>query len=186
MSKAKNPRKIHLGCGRIYIPGFFHVDIQPAPHVDAVSSGEDLSFIDNDTVELIYASHVLEHFDRWHYHDALVEWHRVLKPGGVLRLSVPDFEACVRAYQKFGLSNPFSGIIGLVCGGQRDLNDFHRMIFNRDLLTTELKTAGFNEVRDWNWRTTEHSHIDDYSQAYLPHMDKTDGMLMSLNLEAVK
>ena len=46
--------------------------------------------------------------------------------------------------------------------------------------------TGFSEVRPWDWRTTEHGALDDYSQAYLPHLDKENGMLVSLNLEAVK
>ena len=46
--------------------------------------------------------------------------------------------------------------------------------------------TGFSEVRPWGWRTTEHADLDDYSQAYLPHLHKENGMLVSLNLEAVK
>jgi hypothetical protein len=46
--------------------------------------------------------------------------------------------------------------------------------------------VGFKEVYLWDWRETEHSHIDDFSQAYLPHMDKENGVLMSLNIEAKK
>ena len=46
--------------------------------------------------------------------------------------------------------------------------------------------VGFQEVRRWDWRTTEHTQVDDYSQAHLPHLDKEHGTLMSLNLEAVK
>jgi hypothetical protein len=49
-----------------------------------------------------------------------------------------------------------------------------------------LLQAGFSEVRRWDWRNTEHSEVDDYSQAHLPHMDKENGRLMSLNLEAIK
>ena len=44
----------------------------------------------------------------------------------------------------------------------------------------------FKEVNYFDWRKTEHSHIDDFSQCYLPHMDKDNGLLMSLNIEAKK
>jgi hypothetical protein len=54
------------------------------------------------------------------------------------------------------------------------------------LLENELKLIGFDNIKEYNWKTTEHSNIDDFSQAYLPHLDKKNGMLMSLNLEAVK
>jgi hypothetical protein len=36
------------------------------------------------------------------------------------------------------------------------------------------------------WRETEHAHVDDFSQAYIPHMDKENGILISLNIECDK
>lgn len=47
-----------------------------------------------------------------------------------------------------------------------------------------MKIVGFMNTN--NWRETEHSDVDDFSQAYLPHMDKENGILMSLNIEAIK
>ena len=157
-----------------------------APHVDLVGPVEYLPAFPDDSVELIYASHVLEHFSRQDYPLVLREWHRVLAPGGVLRLAVPDFAACARIYYEQGLVDGLTGLVGLLVGGQRDPYDYHKMVFDEPLLTHALLAAGFREVRRWNWRETEHTHIDDYSQAYLPHLDKEHGQPMSLNLEAVK
>lgn len=177
--------KLHLGCGKRHIPGFVHVDIQDAPHIDHVCGVDTLPFADCQA-DLVYASHVLEHFGRQQYLEVLREWHRVLKPGGILRLSVPDFAACAKIYHEKGLEDGLSGLIGLISGGQRDPFDFHKMIFDRPFLTSALHQVGFNEVRPWDWRTTEHAQVDDYSQAYLPHLAKESGTQMSLNLEAVK
>ena len=55
-------RKLHLGCGLKRIPGWFHVDALDYPHIDHVGRVEDLSFIGDGSVEVIYAAHVLEHF----------------------------------------------------------------------------------------------------------------------------
>ena len=186
MAKLSERNKVHVGCGKIYIPGFVHVDIQPAPHIDIVAEVDKLDVIPSDLMELVYACHVLEHFDRWHYVNALKEWFRILKPGGILRVSVPDFQACVEIYSSVGLVSGPSSIVGLVCGGQRDVFDFHKMIFDRQLLSAALRNVGFTTIREWDWRTTEHADVDDYSQSYLPHLDKINGRLMSLNLEAVK
>jgi predicted SAM-dependent methyltransferase len=180
------PLKLHLGCGARHIPGFVHVDVAPAPHVDWVARVERLSMFGDNAAELIYASHVLEHFGRAEFPRVLAEWHRVLKPGGVLRLSVPDFAACAKLYYEKGLEDGLNGLIGLICGGQRNAYDFHKIIFDETFLTQALHEVGFTEVRRWDWRATEHRHVDDYSQAHLPHMDKARGTLMSLNLEAVK
>lgn len=177
--------KLHLGCGKRYIPGFIHVDVKPAPHVDIVSLVEKLPMADA-TASLIYASHVLEHFGRFQFKSVLMEWFRILEPGGVLRLAVPDFAACATIYYEQGLVDGLSGVVGLISGGQRDEYDYHKMIFDEPLLRDALLATGFREVRRWDWRTTEHYDVDDYSQAYLPHLHKDDGRLMSLNLEAVK
>jgi predicted SAM-dependent methyltransferase len=176
--------KLHLGCGKRFIPGFCHIDAQAAPHVDIVAQVEDLSFIPSETIDLIYASHVLEHFGRWEFRLVLAEWRRVLKPGGVLRIAVPDFAACATLYYEHGLEDGLNGLIGLISGGQRNPYDLHKMIFDEALLSRELLLVGFRSVRRWDWRTTEHAAIDDYSQAYIPHLNKDTGMLVSLNLEA--
>lgn len=178
--------KIHLGCGKRHIPGFVHVDLAPAPHVDHVADVRKLDFIATGSADLVYACHVLEHFGRLEFKDVLREWQRVLKPGGVLRLSVPDFAACAKLYYEQGLRDGLTGLIGLISGGQRDVHDYHKVIFDRPFLTAALHEVGFGEVRLWDWRTTEHTHVDDYSQAYIPHLDKENGLLMSLNIEGVK
>lgn len=180
------PLRIHLGCGQKFIEGFTHIDLADYPHITHKHDVRDLHFIDDGTAELVYASHVLEHFGRHEFRSVLREWLRVLKVGGVLRLSVPDFSACAALYYEDGLSDGLSGLIGLVCGGQRNEYDFHKMIFDEEFLTRELLSLGCSAVRRWDWRSTTHSKLDDYSQAYIPHMDKEHGRMMSLNLEAVK
>ncbi len=183
----KQPKlKLHLGCGMRYIPGFTHVDISNAPHIDYCCSVDNLCDFSDDSVDLIYAAHVLEHFGRHEVNAVLKGWYRVLKSGGVLRIAVPDFAAVVALYEQEGLQEGMSGLVGLVCGGQRNHYDFHKIIFDESYLSFLLKKVGFKAVRSWDWRTTEHADIDDYSQSYIPHMDKQNGRLMSLNLEAVK
>ena len=177
--------KLHLGCGPKYIPGFTHVDVIGGDHIHHQGTVSELPFPD-DSADLIYASHILEHFSRLDIQKVLCEWYRVLRPGGILRIAVPDFSACAKIYYEEGLKDGLTGLVGLICGGQRNEYDFHKMIFDEPFLTGELLALGFREVRRWDWRLTEHASIDDYSQAYIPHLDKKHGTLMSLNLEAVK
>jgi SAM-dependent methyltransferase len=184
--RADGQVRLHLGCGNRFIPGFVHVDILPAGHIDHVADVRCLDFAADNSADLIYACHVLEHFGRLEFRKVLAEWHRVLKPGGILRLSVPDFAACAAVYYEEGLVDGLSGLIGLISGGQRDEFDFHKMIFDEPFLSAELRKLGFSEVRRWDWRTTDHAQIDDFSQAYIPHLAKNNGRHMSLNLEAVK
>lgn len=182
-----NPyNKLHLGCGEKHLPGFYHIDILDFKHIDHQSDVRRLDFIPDDSVQLIYCSHVLEHFGRWEIPGIISEWHRVLVSGGILRLAVPDFSACAQLYYEDGLQDGLTGLVGLICGGQKDDFDFHKMIFDEPSLSKILFDAKFSAVHRWDWRDTEHANVDDYSQAYLPHMDKQHGRLMSLNLEAVK
>ena len=44
----------------------------------------------------------------------------------------------------------------------------------------------FQQIKKWNYEEVEHGKYDDYSQSYIPHMDKKNGELMSLNVECHK
>ena len=176
--------KLHLGCGKKYIEGFTHVDLLDFDHIDYKMSVDNLSFAKNNSIELIYACHVLEHFGRHEYINVLTEWFRVLEPNGLLRLAVPDFDSVVEYYSN--KNKDIKLLLGLLIGGQNDKYDYHKMIFTYELLSKTLLDIGFKEVKKFDWKNTEHTNIDDYSQCYLPHMDKLNGRLMSLNIEAIK
>lgn len=179
----KNQLKLHLGCGSKIIECWDNIDIYfDSPSVIKGDISK-LSTYENNSVDIIYASHVLEHFHKDTYVGVLQLWHDKLKPGGVLRIAVPDFEqVCIQYLEKRNITE----VSGLTLGGQKNPYDFHGMIFDQSLLYNTLTNIGFIDIQRYDWRTTEHSHIDDYSQAYLPHMDKDNGRLMSLNLEAKK
>ena len=75
----------------------------------------------------------------------------------------------------------------MIYGSQRHPYDYHKNGWDEDRLKKDLLSVGFKDVRRWNWQDiSPHSYCDDYSQAYSPHMDKENGMLMSLNVEAIK
>jgi len=184
--QSSGPKRLNIGCGNRHLPGFIHVDVENLPHVDYIADAQHLWFAKSETIDLVYASHILEHFGRNEFKGPLREWYRVLKPGGTLRLAVPDFSACASIYYERGLENGLTGLIGLIMGGQRNSWDFHKMIFDEPFLTQVLKEVGFTKVQRWEWRDVSHRDVDDFSQAYIPHMDKEGGTLMSLNLEAYK
>lgn len=172
--------KLHLGCGRRRIDGYVHIDVVDYPHIDHVSSIDNLSFLQDRSVDVIYNCHVLEHFKRRDVQRVLREWHRVLVPGGVLRISVPDFAALCEVYQRH---RELGLVIGPIFGRQDYLYNIHYNLFDFETLRKQLQEAGFDEVRRYDWRETEHAGVDDFSQAYIPHMDKEHGVLISLNVE---
>jgi len=176
-------KKLHIGCGDRYIPGFTHIDIRKLPHVDYVTSADKLDIFEHSSVDLIYACHILEHFKRHKTENVLKEWYRVLKLGGILRVAVPDFEKLVEVYLK---TKDLNLILGSLVGKQDYPENTHYMIFDYTYLSKVLTKVGFKNIHRYNWRQTVHKNYDDYSQAYIPHMDKEHGILVSLNVEAEK
>ncbi len=175
--------KLHLGCGTKKIDGFTNIDIRYLPGVDEVNNVKFIRNYENESVDLIYACHVLEHFSRWEYKSVLARWYEVLKPNGILRLAVPNFEVICAYYLR---TNNLKEVMGLLYGGQDYNENFHYVTFDYNTLLTDLYDIGFNSVCYYDSSHTEHCDVDDYSMSYLPHMDKQNGSLMSLNLEATK
>ena len=68
----------------------------------------------------------------------------------------------------------------------RTVSVYHRTTYDERSLRELLGELGFNEIHLWDWRQTEHADVDDFSQAYFPHMDKEHGMLFNLNMQARK
>jgi predicted SAM-dependent methyltransferase len=176
---------IHLGCGKRYIPGWIHVDVDDYPHIAHRSAAYPLPMFADRHADLIYASHFFAYYDRFEAQQVLREWLRVLKPGGVLRLSTPDFEKVVEVY---GKTQDLKLFYGFLYGRYETLAGpiYYRMTYDYRTLEEAMLSAGFRAVRRYDWRRTIHRDYDDYSQSYLPHMDKEHGTMMSLNVEALK
>ncbi len=175
--------KLHLGCGDVHIDGYVNVDVRYQPQVDKIENIKFLRSFQPDSMDVIYACAVLEHFSRWEYKDALRRWYELLKPGGILRISVPGWEELISHYTDH---KDLRILMGMLYGGQDYDENFHHVVFDFKLLSNDLMDLGFKRVYKYDWRETEHAHIDDFSQSYLPHMDKEHGKLMHLNVEAVK
>lgn len=176
--------KLHLGCGNVHLEGYVNIDAQESKAADKIGDVKELDY-DDASVDMIYSCAVIEHVGRHEWKAVLAEWARVLKPGGLLRISTMDFEACVERYRE---EHNLPELLGLIIGGQKDSYDWHGMIFDFDVMRQGLEEVGFSNIRRYDWRDTDLGKlgIDDFSQAYLPHMDKDNGRLMMLNVEAVK
>jgi predicted SAM-dependent methyltransferase len=87
--------KLHLGCGDMILPDFVNCDLYDE-HAQVKCDVRKLPYED-DTVDVIYNAHVIEHFDYFAAFDLIKEWRRVLKPGGLLAIETPDFVASCKA-----------------------------------------------------------------------------------------
>lgn len=177
-------KRLHLGCGNIRLPGFCNVDILTTAAVDVVS---DISKLDNfadDSIELIYACHVLEHFSHDEAVKVLRRWFDVLAPGGELRISVPDIDRIVKIYhdnwQHFQTPGN-SPWIGLLYGGQGDPYDFHKTGFNFCWMKHLLEDVGYTQVAEYPHAPHFVAGVVDASLAKEPF-----GQFLSLNVVALK
>lgn len=178
--------KLHVGCGKRFIPGFIHIDQVAFAHVEHVQDIRRLSNFADNSASLIYACQVIEYFDREEVIGILADWRRVLAPGGILRLSVPNFAVICKLYQNGIPLDKFLGTLyGRIADGKHGFV-YHRTTYDEPSLRALLASLRFSDIRLWDWRKTEHADVDDFSQAYFPHMDKEQGILFNLNMQANK
>ena len=177
--------KFNIGCGhRNFGKEWIHIDGENYDHID--SSDIFIKDYQDNSADLIYASHFIEYFDREEVVPLLKRWKNVLIPNGVLRLAVPDFKVYSKLYsdKQYPLNSFLGPLYGKMPMGDKTI--YHRTTYDYASLATLLKEIGMRKVKKYNWENTEHAQFDDHSQAYLPDMDKENGTLISLNVECIK
>jgi predicted SAM-dependent methyltransferase len=172
------PRKLHIG-GEVRKEGWEVLNIQASEAVDHVGPAHDLSRFEDGTFDEVYASHILEHLDfTGELLAALEEWHRVLAPGGVLSVSVPDLDVLAELFlakDQLTLDERFL-VMCMIFGGHTDVHDYHKVGLNFPLLRGYLRAAGFVEIE----RVPELGVFDDTSSL------RFKGRLISVNTRAKK
>ena len=101
---AGSPILINLGAGDRHLNGFINVDMadnwcKKSPDV-AADISKTLPFPDEYADE-IHAYHVVEHFYRYHIDDILIDWIRVLKPGGKMVLEMPCLDKIILLFNHY-------------------------------------------------------------------------------------
>jgi predicted O-linked N-acetylglucosamine transferase (SPINDLY family)/predicted SAM-dependent methyltransferase len=169
--------RLHIG-GLERKEGWKIMNVQEGPGVDFVGDCTDLSRFASDSVDEIYASHVLEHLGyREELGKALSEFHRVLRPGCVAKISVPDFEQLCRLFLDPRLSGPDRfNVMRMTFGGQNDAYDFHKVGLTFEFLHHFLFKVGFSRVE----RVKRFALFDDASRVELL------GAPTSINVAAYK
>ena len=126
--------RLNLGSGSRPIEGYVNLDgegmIYPLPYKN---------------LDEIRASHVLEHFGHAESVDVLCHWVDCLRPGGVLKIAVPDFDDLTRR-RAMGQNLDFEAII---MGGQVDDLDYHKSIWNLDKLRFIMERIGLEDIQTW-------------------------------------
>jgi len=135
--------KINLGCGNDIKPGYINIDrFNNLNNIDIVADISNLPFQDN-TVDEVYVSHVLEHVSLHSIYEVVDEWRRVLKPTGELIVRVPNLEKEVRGW----LDTPDKDkwlAVSKIYGEQSHKGNAHMCGFNIESLKLFLESCSFN------------------------------------------
>ena len=122
----------------------------------------------NNSVDYIFCSHVLEHFEKYQSLNVLIECKRVLKKGGWLRVVLPDIEkirkiADAETFNKAYLGIDKSKYITMINKLKLFFIRPHLWMYNIESFTLLLREAGFKEII-----------IREYRQGAVPDLDKLD------------
>lgn len=169
--------KLHIG-GRERRDGWKILDPSSGPNVDFVGKCDDLSFLPDESCSEVYASHVFEHLGYDHELPvALTHVYRVLKPGGRLRLSVPDLEMLCRLFVHPSLDGDARWQVMRMMFGERTTeHDVHRSGLTLEFMLAFLGELGFRDIK----RMQEFGMFEDSSTLSF------GGVPVSLNVEAWK
>lgn len=93
--------KINVGCGSRVLDGWHNCDIARDPNAprdpETLCDAKSIPLPD-ECADVVQAIHLFEHLYRWEIDSALAEWRRLLKPGGLLILELPNLVKCCENY----------------------------------------------------------------------------------------
>ncbi len=134
------PLRLNLGCGKDFRDGFINIDMfSDSPNVIYMDIRK-LEFDDN-SVDMILASDILEHFSHREVDFLLAEWARVLRPGGDIVVRCPNLKLQVDAYVRGDWDADIASY--MIFGGQTNPGDYHCIGFDHESITKHLNKAGF-------------------------------------------
>lgn len=158
MSVVTSLLRLNLGCGHDVRPGFTNVDSHPASPEVVRAELPLLPFADSSAQEVVL-SHVLEHFGYEDGRTLIQEIHRVLSPGGVAEIEVPDIAWCLAQFLGAPEPNGFTEVKGnygydhrwglyaqAIWGDQHHEGLYHKWGYTAHRLGALLQHVGFSRI----------------------------------------
>lgn len=136
---------VDLGCGTSKLKTIegptIGVDTRDLEGVDYRCDLHKLPFATGE-MDIVYSSHVLEHFGRNEVSEVLDEWLRILKPKGEFRIVIPNIAWAAEQIMK-GIVN--NDVLNVLYGQQEFAENFHKNGFTPDTLAALLKSKGLKK-----------------------------------------
>jgi predicted SAM-dependent methyltransferase len=156
--------KLNIGCGRVKIPSWVNIDIEPGADL-VIDVRKKLPFDDN-SVDFIYNEHLLEHLTFKEGEKVLTECYRCLKKGGVLRIATPDLDYIIQKYNtdwknqdwlswsEYKFIKTRGGMINIAFRWWG-----HKYLYNEEDLRIHLVNAGFRKIVRCEWNQSNHIEL---------------------------
>jgi predicted SAM-dependent methyltransferase len=156
-------RRLNWGCDTDTRPGWINSDMKDGPGIDISCDIRDGLPIEGDSLDYVVSIHALPEVPYADLVPALHELRRVLKPGGVLRLGLPDLDRGIRAYLEgdrdyFLVPDEDAKSIGAKFVVQMTWYGYSRNLFTYDYIAEMLAKAGFARVRRCEFQQTLSAH----------------------------
>ncbi|HEV8296496.1 MAG TPA: methyltransferase domain-containing protein [Acidimicrobiales bacterium] len=160
-----SPARLNWGCGDHPEPGWVNSDLKDAPGIEISCDIRHGLPVDDATFDYVVSIHALPMIPYPHLVPVLQELRRVLRPGGVLRLGLPDVDRAIRAYQAadrsyFLVPDDDEASLGGKLIVQLLWYGWSVTLFTEDFALDLLRRAGFRDVRACNYRCTASEHAD--------------------------
>jgi predicted SAM-dependent methyltransferase len=152
-------RRLHWGCGEWATPGWINSDIKQAGGVDIVADIRDGLPLESESIDYAVSVHALPEIPFTELVPTLVELRRVLKPGGVLRLALPDLDKGIDAYHRkdskyFKVPDEDAQSVGAKFVTQMVWYGYSRSLFTHEFIEEQLEKAGFSRVEHCTFQQT--------------------------------
>ncbi|MBV7295649.1 methyltransferase domain-containing protein [Corynebacterium sp. TAE3-ERU12] len=156
--------RLHLGTGRVALPGWLNSDSSPLhPDYLPIDAAEPLP-LPNDSINAVFCEHLIEHLSFTAGTAMVAEVFRILKPGGVIRVSTPDLQRLrgLIAKERNSVQNQYVRVVNSPFGENPYSNDptftlnssfynhGHRSLYTRGVLRQVFEKAGFESL---SWTT---------------------------------
>ncbi len=176
-------RRLNWGCGDWTIAGWINADIKEGDGIDLVGDIREGLPLDSDSIDYAVSIHSLPEIPYTELIPTLVELRRVLKPGGLVRIALPDLDKGIEAYHRrdesyFKVPDEDATSVGAKFVTQMVWYGYSRSLFTHEFIEEQLLRAGFTSVHHCSFKQT--------SSAYPEIVALDNRELESLFVEAVK